>query len=126
MTPDRVYTYRKSAWESENKKEEPTMTLKEALNNEEIANKFDSAESMDDIIATLKEYGVEATEEEVMSAIAEEGGELTEDQLENVAGGSIITSMLIGLGARKLLELIRKKKIKPINLPKTILRMLGL
>ena len=44
-------------------KEEPAMTLQEALNNEEIAKKFETAESMDDVIATLKDYGVEATEE---------------------------------------------------------------
>ena len=106
-------------------KEELTMTLQEALNNEEIAKKFEEAKSMDDVLTTLKEYGVEASEEELMNAIAEEGGELTEDQLENVAGGALFPN-LFKIGTKAILELIRKNILKPFNLPKAILRMLHL
>ena len=102
------------------------MTLNEALASEEIAKKFEDAGSMDEVLAILKEYGVDATEEELMNALADETGELSEDQLENVSGGLLLINPLLKLGAKAILRLIKNKTIKPTTLPKAILKMLGL
>ena len=111
------------------------MTLNEALSNEEIAKKFEDANSMDDVLATLKEYGVETTEEELMNVISEDIGELSDDQLEDVAGGLLISpigSPLLlynlgsKLGTRMILLMIKLKRIKPSSLPKSIRNILKL
>ncbi len=68
------------------------MTLKEALNNEEINKECENANSMEDVLATLKTHGIETTKEEIVDALAEMGENLSEDELESVAGGSIIRS----------------------------------
>ncbi len=101
------------------------MTLKEALNNEEIAKKFETAGSMEEVLGILKDNGVEATEEELFAAIGEMGeqgdGELSDESLEKVAGGV----NFFGLGAKVLLMMLKLGKIKAFNLPRAVLRMLG-
>ena len=66
------------------------MTLKEALTNEEIAKKCEEAQSFEDVLAQLKAYGIETTKEEIVDALAEMGEEITDDELESVAGGIMI------------------------------------
>ena len=66
--------------------------LKEALCNEEVAKKCDEAQSMEDVLATLQSYGIETTKEEIVDALADIGDELTDNELDNVAGGGIINT----------------------------------
>lgn len=108
------------------------MTLNEALSNEELAIKFEEANSMNDILETLKQYGVETTEEELINTIKAENSELSEDQLENVTGGLIInplarpliTSGIVKLGVKTIISLIRAGKLKSIYLTKPLQKML--
>lgn len=107
------------------------MTLNEALHNNEIAEKIEEANNMEDILAALKKYGIETTEEELMNAISEENGELSDDQLEDVAGGLINilpfppptapTRITIAI-----IKLIKSGKLKPFNWPKSLKKMLKL
>lgn len=66
--------------------------LQELENDREFAAKMEAAECTRDVISVLKEFGIEATEEELVAVLAEqemamENGELSEDMLDNVAGG---------------------------------------
>lgn len=60
---------------------------------------MEDKELLAELQAGLKEEGIEATEEEIQAAVEKlEEGELSEDNLEDVAGGSIGTgfSSIIG------------------------------
>ena len=63
------------------------MTLKEALNNEEINRKVEEVENAEDVARILEEYGVEFTAEDLISLVPADSGELTDENLEDVAGG---------------------------------------
>lgn len=69
-------------------------TVKEILANEEVAIEFFSKETPEEAQAFLKDKGVEISLEEVkeIGAALEkmQDGELSEDDLENVAGGGVI------------------------------------
>lgn len=106
------------------------MTLNEALHNNEIAEKIEEANNMEDILAALKKYGIETTEEELMNAISEENGELSDDQLEDVAGGLINIGLLLPTPTTRItiaiIKLIKSGKLKPFNWPKSLKKMLKL
>jgi len=106
------------------------MTLKEALNNEEIAKKFESATSMEEILSVLKEKGVETTEEELLATIGseigdQEEGELSDESLEGVAGGLVLPN-LWSLGAKAILKLLKSGVLRTPLIPPIIRRRLGL
>lgn len=69
-------------------------TVKEVLANEEVAMEFFSKETPEEAQAFLKDKGVEISLEEIkeIGAALEkmQDGELSEDDLENVAGGGVI------------------------------------
>ena len=56
-------------------------------NMEVLMSKLDGAETVDDVIRICAEEGVEITEEQLKQMAMEEAGELTEDALDTVAGG---------------------------------------
>ena len=56
-------------------------------NMEVLMSKLDGAETVDDVIRICAEQGVEITEEQLKQMAMEEAGELTEDALDTVAGG---------------------------------------
>ena len=68
--------------------------LKEVLQNEEVALEFFSKETPEEAQAFLKDKGVEMSLEEVQELgkvlEAATSEELSEDDLENVAGGGVI------------------------------------
>ncbi len=71
---------------------------------------MEDKELLAELQAGLKEQGVEATEEDIQAAIDKlEAGELSEDNLEDVAGGSLIT-VPIGptIGILKLIAICPK------------------
>ena len=66
--------------------------LQELGNDQEFAAKMQAAESAQDMLSVLAEYGIEATEEALVKALAceamtTEDGELSEEMLGNVSGG---------------------------------------
>lgn len=60
-------------------------------NNEEVRLQLENTEQIDEIVAILKQNGIEVSLEEITAAIdqgaASESGELDESALEEVAGG---------------------------------------
>lgn len=69
-------------------------TVKEVLSNQEVAEEFFSKETPEEAQAFLQEKGVEISLDEIkeIGAALEkmQDGELSEDDLENVAGGGAI------------------------------------
>ena len=57
--------------------------------NEEMFKKLKAAKSAEEMIAVAREYGKELTKEqaEEMLTLANEGNELSDDELDEVAGG---------------------------------------
>ena len=81
---------------------EKAIAIKPLLENEEFCKKILTAESDAAVCGIFRENGVEMTEEdvqEVATAIENandaEGNELSEQDLENVAGGEILTMAII-------------------------------
>ncbi len=60
-------------------------------NNDEVRAQLENTEGVDEIVAILNENGIAVTEEDISAAIntvqAGDCGELSEDMLEDVAGG---------------------------------------
>ena len=65
------------------------------MNKEELIAKLKEAKSVDDILALAKENGIEITPEKAKELFEQinSSGELTDDQLESVAGGDIIDKL---------------------------------
>ena len=66
--------------------------IKELENNKEFMDKIAGMDNLADIAKAFNEEGVEVTEEELKKACElyeAQGGEITEDQLENVSGGRV-------------------------------------
>lgn len=61
---------------------------------------LEAAETLDEVVRILAEEGTEITKEELITALDAADGELNEDALERVAGG--------GVSLRLMLWLIRK------------------
>ena len=65
--------------------------LSELDEDAKILEDLEKAESVEDFIETFKKYGIETTEEELSeffkTTVSNEENELTEEDLENVAGG---------------------------------------
>lgn len=65
------------------------------MEKEELIAKLKEVKSVDDILALAKENGIEITPEKAKELFDEikSNGELTDDQLESVAGGDIIDKL---------------------------------
>ena len=65
------------------------MTVEELLKDRKFTEKLDSlGENVDDVVRLFAEYGVEADAEMIRAQLEKlESGELTENDLEDVAGG---------------------------------------
>lgn len=71
----------------------------EAKISKELEAKLQNAETLEDFIKACAEEGIEVTEEQLEAELkAQESGELNENALDNVAGGSIWPWAAIGLG----------------------------
>lgn len=76
------------------------VNLENLFENAEFIEKFQKAESKDDLQKLFKEYGIELSREEIDEFVAElekfgDNGELNEEELESVAGG-ITVKKLVG------------------------------
>lgn len=84
------------------------MNLEKLMQNEEFTKKLESAQNLDEVLAMVKEQGVEITKEEVEAALKKlDEGELDENSLEDVAGG-IAGWIMIGGGIRTLAKWLKK------------------
>lgn len=84
------------------------MDLEKLMQNEEFTKKLESAQNLDEVLAMVKEQGVEITKEEVEAARKKlDEGELDENSLEDVAGG-IAGWIMIGGGIRALAKWLKK------------------
>lgn len=69
------------------------MSNEELLEDEDFAAKVEEAKSLKELAGIFGEKGVKVTVAELESAMKEDAnGELDEDGLENVAGGSILNA----------------------------------
>ena len=78
-------------------REELTERLNELVEDRQFAKALGAAESVEDMVRLLGEYGVNVTAEELegLAASVPAGGELSEEDLENVSGGLIYPRWLI-------------------------------
>ena len=65
------------------------------MEKEELIAKLKEVKSVDDILALAKENGIEITPEKAKEMFEQikSNGELTDDQLESVAGGNLIDKL---------------------------------
>ncbi len=63
------------------------MSLKDAKITEELAKKLEAAETVEEALAILKEDGIETTVEEIKELLPVPIDELTDENLESIAGG---------------------------------------
>ena len=61
---------------------------KELLNDKELVAKLENAESAQEVSELLAGKGVEISAEQIEAVMAKDQGELSEENLENVAGGA--------------------------------------
>ena len=67
------------------------MTLEELQKDEEFKKQIEDAQSFEEVAEIFKSRGVDVTVEQLKNSIEEnKDGELGEEELEDVAGGSII------------------------------------
>ena len=67
--------------------------IKELENNKEFMDKIAGMDNLADVAKAFNEEGIEVTEEELKKAgelYETQGGEIKEDQLENVSGGGLL------------------------------------
>ncbi len=97
--------------------------LEALLENEAFAEKLQGMDSIEEVVAALKEKGVEGTVEELKELLEQViklpgAGELDLDALDSVAGGRIMIPMIPSVSpsamklAKKLAEMIFGKKKK--------------
>ena len=61
---------------------------KELLNDKELVAKLENAENAQEVSELLAGKGVEISAEQIEAVMAKDQGELSEENLENVAGGA--------------------------------------
>ena len=61
---------------------------KELLNDKDLVAKLENAESAQEVSELLAGKGVEISAEQIEAVMAKDQGELSEENLENVAGGA--------------------------------------
>ena len=78
------------------------MSVEELMRNEAFLAKLSDAANMAEVQEIFAKEGVAVTEDQLLKYTLPEGGELDEDALEGVAGGSVIFSPFINwLRSRK-------------------------
>ena len=83
------------------------------VNEAELAEKISGCESVEEIVTVLNEAGIETTQEELLAKMNEAEGELSEDSLEEVVGGTIITAKWFW----KIIWLKMKSLPRPLVMP---------
>ena len=83
---------------------------------EKLGDALDRVETAEELLALLKAQGIDATEEDLVSE--EVNGELSEESLEDVAGGmALIAAKLgfkLGVAAARLLPTLKPGPIYPL------------
>ena len=70
----------------------------EAMNfPEDLKKKLEAAESLEEVAKLCCEAGYEVTVDELKAAEASCSEELSEDDLDNVAGGGLLTAITVGM-----------------------------
>lgn len=86
------------------------MELEQLLENAEFTGKLEKAENLDEVLALVKDQGVEISKAELEAAMAQlDGNELDENSLEAVAGGSLFS--VVAAGATLLAEWLKRHPI---------------
>ncbi len=70
------------------------MSPEELLKDEEFVDRIREAKSLAEVVELFGSKGIEVTEAELKSALDDQEGELTEDNLEGVAGGKSLKEWL--------------------------------
>lgn len=71
------------------------MNIEDLLQDAEFTKQVENAERLDDVVELLNKKGFEVTAEDLTNALKAANGELSEENLEDVAGG---TSLAIKAG----------------------------
>lgn len=76
--------------------------IKDLFSDQAFMNSILEMETAEEVQAALKEKGLDLSLEEIgviRESLNSENGELSEDELENVSGGSITVGIIIGVAA---------------------------
>ena len=68
---------------------------KEIINNDELKKAFTEAAKAGKALEFIKAHGCETTEEELKAFLLKQSGELSDDELDNAAGGGCIETNTI-------------------------------
>ena len=83
-------------------------------NNFEISDslkaKLDNAETMDDVVRVCAEEGIEVTKEQLEAAAASMDDELNEDDLDNVNGGVALFAIAVAVAITYYWYKTRKRR----------------
>lgn len=94
-----------------------TEKLQEALQDQKFVEELFALETPEEAKAKLQEKGVEITVEELKAVMAyvskSASGELSEDDLEDVAGGAILNDMMNIMSP--VLDILKKTVVKVIR-----------
>lgn len=99
--------------------EEMSQKLEELASNESFIEALKKAENKDDIRKTFSAFGVDMTDEEVDSFMAEaekmfENDEISEEGLEQVSGGLLFGGIRIRVILKIVYETIKKVHRRPL------------
>ena len=65
--------------------------------SDSLKEKLDNAETMDDVVSVCAEEGIEVTKEQLEAAAASFDDELNEDDLDNVNGGVALFAIAVAV-----------------------------
>ena len=88
------------------------MSLEELVKDEAFIDRIKKAESLAEIVEILRSEELDVTEAELKSMLDDQDGELTEENLEGVAGGKSRKEWL------KVLADILKQTLGPVGFPR--------
>ena len=88
------------------------MNPEELVKDEAFIDRIKKAESLAEIVEIFRSEGLDVTEAELKSMLDDQEGELTEENLEGVAGGKSVKEWL-----KDLFDIIRRTQ-GPIGLPR--------
>jgi len=63
------------------------MNLEELSKDQELKNRIENAESLAEVVEIFREKGIEVTEAQLEAAMKDTSDEISESDLQNVAGG---------------------------------------